>query len=99
MGDPRHVVPRGNYALGEEEPDRQLAVVTGRPHGDGQGVARRANLQRLLDHHVVSGGRLRHAAGDAAHLPPADSFDRARHDSFIFSVPSSSTNALKDTPQ
>ena len=70
-----------------------------RPHGDGERVARGADLQRLLDHHVVPGRGLRHSPGDAADLAPADAFDYARQDSFIFSLPSSSTDALKDTPQ
>ena len=99
MGHAGHVVPGGDHAFRKEEPDGQLPVVARRPHGHRQRLARRADLERLLDDHLVVGRRLRDPAGDAADLAPPDSFDHALHDSFIFSLPSSSTFAVKETPQ
>ena len=75
--DARHLLPRGDDALGEQEADRQLAVVAGRAHRDRDGavnappvdVATQADLQRLLDgQHVRLGDRDgRAGGGDSAH--------------------------------
>ncbi len=56
--------------LGVGEADGQLVVVTRRAHGRGDRVAVEADLQRLLDRHLV-GHPVGRAVVDAAHQDPA----------------------------
>jgi hypothetical protein len=51
----------GAEALGEEEPERELLVVPGGPHGHRDRLTVDADLERLLDGHLVP---LRPAAGE-----------------------------------
>src|SRR5204862_990372 len=72
------VVARSDHSLGEEESDGQLAVVAGRPHGDGERLARNADLERLFEDDVVEDGGLLHPAQD----PPRFAAPDALHVSF-----------------
>jgi hypothetical protein len=47
------VVAPGDDAFCEQKSGGELEVVTRRPHRDADGCAVQANLQRLLDRHVV----------------------------------------------
>lgn len=46
VGDLASIV---NQTFGEQKPRRQLPVMSGRPHSDGERLAIHANLKRLLD--------------------------------------------------
>ena len=87
MRHPSDVVARTDHAFGEEEPDRQLAIMARSPHGDGERLPRGADLERLLENDVVERGRLRRPARHAADLPASD----ALHVSRSLRPPSSST--------
>ena len=90
MCHPADFVARADHAFGEEEPDGQLAVCSGRPHGDRQRLPLGADLERFLGDDVVGGGRLQHAFRHSPDFPLRD----ALHSSFSPRFPSSSTTAL-----
>jgi hypothetical protein len=72
--DAQDLFAPGHDPLGEEVADRQLAVVTGRAHGDGDGAVAEADLQRLLCGQQVGAhcqAGVMHAADLNGHGPQA----------------------------
>src|SRR4029078_1323853 len=55
--------PAPDEAFGEHEACREIEIVTGRSHGDGKGLARNADLERLFGHDPID-GRSTAARGD-----------------------------------